>query len=165
MYFLIAIVLSHLSLIQCSVIPHCYSAQSFSSAIVLSHFSLLRCSSFHVCYNAQSFFVAIMLSHFSTATLLRHSSFATVLNHSLFAIVLSHSSLLQRSRSLSHFSKWLRGRTGVLSHFAKWLSRGAWGDLVGACRLGWGGSRACRTEPRGHVTQDRPTLVRHVGVH
>jgi hypothetical protein len=36
-HFLIAVVLIHSSLIQCSVIPHCYSAQPF----MLSYFLLL----------------------------------------------------------------------------------------------------------------------------
>jgi hypothetical protein len=64
-HFLIAIMLSHSTLRQCSVIPHCYSAQSFFTAPVLSHSSR---------YSTQSLIVAKMLSHFPLQMVLNHSS-------------------------------------------------------------------------------------------
>jgi hypothetical protein len=48
----------------CSVIPHCYIAQSFSIATVLSHFALLQCSTIPRAKGAQSFIIATVLSHF-----------------------------------------------------------------------------------------------------
>jgi hypothetical protein len=68
--FFIAIMLSHFSLLQCSIVFYCYSANLFSTV------------------SAQPFRVATVLNCFSIGTLFRHPSFAIVWSHSSFAIVL-----------------------------------------------------------------------------
>jgi hypothetical protein len=49
------LVLSHSSLLYCSVIFYCYSAQSFCTATMLNHSSCKRSSIIHYCYSAQPF--------------------------------------------------------------------------------------------------------------
>jgi hypothetical protein len=63
-YFLIATILIHSSLIQCSVIF--FIARVLSHiliAILLSHSSLIQCSIIPHCYSAQSFFTATVFSN------------------------------------------------------------------------------------------------------
>jgi hypothetical protein len=47
-YFFIAIVLSHFSLIQYSVILYCYTIHPFLITTMLSNFLLLQCSVIHL---------------------------------------------------------------------------------------------------------------------
>jgi hypothetical protein len=51
-------------MLQCLIISHCYSAQSFSDATVLSHFALLQCSVVPHAKGAQSFIISTVLIDF-----------------------------------------------------------------------------------------------------
>jgi hypothetical protein len=84
-HFFITILLSHSLLIQCSVIPRCYSVQLFFIATALNH---------SLYYSTQPFSIATVLSHF-------HCKRSSIIPR---ATVLNHSSLLQCSIIPRHYS-------------------------------------------------------------
>jgi hypothetical protein len=121
-HFFITILLSHSLLIQCSVIPRCYSVQLFFIATAFNH---------SLYYSTQPFSIATVLSHF-------HYKRSSIIPH---ATVLNHSSLLQCSVVPRHYSAQSFLVTTVcmpLSHFVKWLSKGV--GVRGRRRLGQGGA-------------------------
>jgi hypothetical protein len=99
------LVLSHSSLLYCSVIFYCYSAQSFCTATMLNHSSCKRSSIIHYCYSAQSFSTKkySVIPHCYSAPyhfpMLQCSSILRCYNAQPFLEQneLSHSSLLQCS--------------------------------------------------------------------